>query len=159
MATTVTLRAGNNSRGFSLLELVLVLMVLALSSFVVIPNIEKKLEDRAIRTSALGLAAVARDLRSRALDQGIAQRLIINVARNSYIGAQRPEVYLPADVRFAGITGGEIVDHDVRQFVFFANGSAEPGEIALSRRENGLMYFLRFEPLTGKVEVGQGGGS
>ena len=42
-AIIVILLAGKNSRGFSLLELVLVLMVLGLSGLVVLPNVEKGL--------------------------------------------------------------------------------------------------------------------
>ncbi len=128
-------------------------MLLALSTLIVLPNLEKKLEERAIRGSALGLAAVARDLRSRALDQGVPQQLVLNLAQNSYRGAQGKEVHLPPDVKFADVTGGEILDHDVRQFLFFPNGSTYGGEIALSAGENSASYSLRFEPLTGRIEV------
>jgi general secretion pathway protein H len=152
-AITVTLPVGSNSDGFSLLELVLVLMLLALSSLIVLPNLEKKLEERTIRGSALGLAAVARDLRNRAVDQGVPQRLVLNLAQNSYRGAQGKEVQLPPDVKFADITGGEILDQGVRQFLFFPNGSSYGGEIALSAGEHSASYSLHFEPLTGRIEV------
>lgn len=128
-------------------------MLLALSSMIVLPDLERKLEERAIRGSALSLAAVARDLRSRALDQGVPQRLILDLAQNSYQGAQGKEVHLPPDVKFADVSGGEIVDRGVRQFVFFPNGSSYGGEIALSGGEHSASFSLRFEPLTGRVEV------
>jgi general secretion pathway protein H len=152
-AITVTSRAGSNSHGFSLLELVLVLMVLALSSSIVLPNIEKKLEERAIRVSALGLAAVARHLRIRALDEGIPQRLVVNVAQNSYRGEREGEVYLPPDVKFADVTGGEVVDEAMRQFTFFPNGSSYGGAIALRGGQHSPSYSLHFESLTGRIEV------
>lgn len=154
-AITVTLPVGSNSNGFSLLELVLVLMLLALSSLIVLPNLEKKLEERAIRGSALSLAAVARDLRNRALDQGVPQRLVLNLAQNSYRDSQSREVHLPPEVKFAGITGGEILDSGMRQFLFFPNGSNYGGEIGLSAGEHSASYSLRFEPLTGRIEVGR----
>jgi len=152
-ATTVTLRAGSNNRGFSLLELILVLMVMALSTSIVLPNIEKKLEERTIRVSALGLAAVARHIRGRALDQGVPQRLVINVSQNSYRGEGESEVSLPPDVKFANVVGGETVNPGVRQFVFFPNGSSYGGAIALQGVQRAASYSLRFEPLTGKIEV------
>jgi general secretion pathway protein H len=152
-AITVTSRAGSNSHGFSLLELVLVLMVLALSSSIVLPNIEKKLEERAIRVSALGLAAVARHLRSRALDEGVPQRLVVNVSQNSYRGEREGEVYLPSDVKFADVTGGEVIDQGMRQFTFFPNGSSYGGAIALRGGQHSPSYSLHFEPLTGRIEV------
>ncbi len=155
-AITVTSTVGSSSGGFSLLELVLVLMLLALSSLIVLPNLEKRLEERAIRGSALSLAAVARDLRNRALDQGVPQRLVVNLAQNSYQGTQGPEVHLPPDVKFADVTGGEILDSGLRQFLFFPNGSSYGGEIALSAGEHSSSYLLRFEPLTGRIEVARG---
>ena len=152
-AITVTSRAGSNSYGFSLLELVLVLMVLALSSSIVLPNIEKKLEQRAVRVSALGLAAVARHLHNRALDKGVPQRLVVNVSQNSYRGEREDEVYLPPDVKFADVTGGEVVDQSLRQFTFFPNGSSYGGVISLRGGQRSASYSLHFEPLTGRIEV------
>lgn len=152
-AITVTSTVGSNSNGFSLLELVLVLMLLALSTLIVLPNLERKLEERTIRGSALSLAAVARDLRNRALDQGVPQRLVLNLAQNSYRGTEGGEVQLPPEVKFADVTGGEIVDSDVRQFLFFPNGSSYGGRIALSAGDHSASYTLRFERLTGRIEV------
>jgi Tfp pilus assembly protein FimT len=128
-------------------------MILALSSFIVLPNIEKNLKERAIRGSALGLAAVARDLRSRALDQGVPQRLVLNLSQNSYRGDLESEVHLPPDVKFGDVTGGEILDQGMRQFLFFPNGSSYGGAIALSAGPNSASYSLHFEPLTGRIEV------
>lgn len=152
-AITVISRAGSSDRGFSLLELILVLMVLALSSSIVLPNIEKRLEERAIRVSALGLAAVARHVRSRALNQGIPQRLVVNVSQNSYRGEGESEVFLPPAVRFAELSGGEMVDQGIRQFVFFPNGSSYSGAIALRGVQRPISYWLHFEALTGRIEV------
>lgn len=128
-------------------------MVLALSSSIVLPNIEKRLEERAIRVSALGLAAVARHVRSRALNQGIPQRLVVNVSQNSYRGEGESEVFLPPAVRFAELSGGEMVDQGIRQFVFFPNGSSYSGAIALRGVQRPISYWLHFEALTGRIEV------
>jgi Tfp pilus assembly protein FimT len=128
-------------------------MVLALSSFIVLPNIEKKLEERAIRVSALGLAAMARHLRSRALDEGVPQRLVVNISQNSYQGERESEVHMPPDVKFADVIGGEIVDQGMRQFMFFPNGSSCGGAIALRGGQRSASYSLYFEPLTGRIEV------
>ena len=85
MTTTVTLPAGKDSRGFSLLEMVLVLVVMGISMAIVVPNIGRRLQEREVRSSALSLAAVARDLRSRALLDGIAQQLIVSMPHNTYL--------------------------------------------------------------------------
>jgi len=54
-------------KGFSLLELLVVLLLLGLSSLIVLPAIDKGLREREVKKSALQVAAVARDLRSRAV--------------------------------------------------------------------------------------------
>ena len=120
---TVTSPVGKNNRGFSLFELVLVLLLLGVSMAVVLPNVDKGLQDREVRNSALGLAAAARELRSRALLDGVPQRLVLNLSQNSYLVARFTEVRLPPETRFAAIRGGETVERDVKGFYFFPNGT------------------------------------
>ena len=62
MTTTVTSPAGKDSRGFSLLEMVLVLVVMGISMAIVVPNIGRRVQEREVRSSALSLAALAREL-------------------------------------------------------------------------------------------------
>jgi general secretion pathway protein H len=159
MGITVILQAGSDSRGFSLLELLLVLGLLGLSSMIVLPTIDRGLREREVRRSALGLAAVAREMRSRAMDEGIPQRLVLRISDNSYALSRDREVHLPANVKFSDIKGGETLDSGVRQFIFFPNGSSLGGAIRLSGGQNSPSYSIRFEPLTGRVDVGQGGES
>jgi general secretion pathway protein H len=151
---TVISQAGSDEGGFSLLELLLVLLLLGLSSLIVLPTIDRGLREREVRRSALSLAAVAREMRSRALDEGIPQRLILKVSDNSYAVSRDREVQLPANVKFSEIVGGETLDSSVRQFIFFPNGSSLGGAIRLSGAQNSPSYSIRFEPLTGRVEVG-----
>jgi general secretion pathway protein H len=152
---TVTSPAGKDNRGFTLIELVLVLLLIGVSMVIVLPNIDKRLQDREVRVSALGLAAVARDLRSRALFAGLPQQLVLNLQQNSYLVAPSREVHLPPDVRFLSVEGGETVDRDIKRFYFFPNGSTLGGEIVLAG-EKSVSYLVRLEALTGKVEVSPG---
>ena len=149
------LPVGKDNRGFTLLELMLVLLLLGVSMAIVLPNIDKGLNDREVRVSALSLAAVARDLRSRALFDGVAQELAVNLPQNSYLVAQSREVHLPPDVKFVSIDGGQTMDRDVKKFYFFPNGSSLGGTIVLSG-EKSVSYLVRLEALTGRVEVSRG---
>jgi general secretion pathway protein H len=149
------LPVGKDNRGFTLLELMLVLLLLGVSMAIVLPNIDKGLNDREVRVSALSLAAVARDLRSRALFDGVPQELAVNLPQNSYLVAQSREVHLPPDVKFVSIDGGQTMDRDVKKFYFFPNGSSLGGTIVLSG-EKSVSYLVRLEALTGKVEVSRG---
>jgi len=149
----VTSPVGSAARGFTLIELMLVLLLLAIATVIALPNLDKGLRDREVKRSALGLAAAARSLRSRALDEGMPQQLVLNLAQNNYRAARQGEVQLPSEVRFAEVVGGEIVDGAARQFVFFPNGSSHGGSIALSSEGGAATYSIRLEPLTGKVVV------
>jgi general secretion pathway protein H len=152
-------RAGNDRLGFSLLELILVLLLLGLSSLIVLPTIDRELRGREARRSALALAAVARDLRSRALYEGIPQRLTLKVSDNSYFVSRDREVHLPSDVKFSQVEGGQTLDQSLRQFIFFPNGSSLGGEIRLSGGRDATSYSVRLEALSGRVDVLAGGKS
>jgi general secretion pathway protein H len=156
---TVISPVGNDSHGFTLLELVLVLLLLGVSSLIVIPNIEKGIQNREVKGSALALAAVARDLRSRALYDGIPRQLVLNVPQNSYRVERDREVQFPPGVKFVEIEGGEMLEGGARQFLFFPNGSSHGGEIALSDGRHLFRYSIRLEPLTGKIAVSRSDGS
>jgi len=152
----VTSQAGKDNRGFSLLELILVLMVLGLSGLIVLPNIDKGMRNRDVRRSALALAAAARELRSQALVKGMPQQLVLNVSQNSYLVARRGEVHFPVDVKIASVAGGEVLDNGDRQFSFFPNGSMFGGRIELSGGVDSTSYSIRLHPLTGNIEVLRG---
>lgn len=153
---TVISPVGKDKRGFSLVELVMVLLLIGVSMAIIAPNIAKGLQDREVRTSALGLAAVARDLRSRALFDGVPQQLVVNLTQKSYLVARTREVQLPSEVKFVSVDGGEPVDRDIKRFYFFPNGSSLGGEIVLADNDNAISYLIRMEPLTGKIEVSRG---
>src|SRR3990167_10092243 len=92
--------------GFSLLELLVVLLLLALSSALVLPAIDRGLKERELKQSALELAAVARDLRRRAVYENALQYLVLNPSENSYQTLAGDKVLLPSDMVMTGIEGG-----------------------------------------------------
>lgn len=143
-------------KGFSLLELLVVLLILGISGLIVLPSVEQALREREIRQSALGLAASARDLRSRAIREGALYRLVLRPSERSYQVWQGQRVRLSSEVRIAEIVGGEPIEEGGRQFVFFPNGSVLGGGVRVSGRDGSPAYWVRFEPLTGRVGVARG---
>jgi Tfp pilus assembly protein FimT len=98
-------------------ELILVLLLIGVSLLIVLPNINKGLQDREVRGSALGLAAVARDLRSRALMDGVPQQLVLYLAQQSYQWAVAARSC--RRMKFSSVNGGETVGRDIKKFYFF----------------------------------------
>ena len=132
------------------------LVLLGVGLALVMPNLDRGMQDREVRRTALGLAAAARELRSRALLDGVPQRLVLDLPRNSYLVARSNEVRLPPDITFASVSGGESVDRDQKTFYFFPNGSILGGEIVVADGAKAISYLIRLEALTGKVEVARG---
>ena len=148
---------GAGEKGFSLLELLVVLMLLGLTSLLVLPAMGRRLGQLEVRKSAVKLAAVARDLRSKAIHQGSMQRLILLPAENSYEIAKGHTVRLPSDVRIASIAGGIHGSRgEGRQFHFYPNGRMHGGEIEIAGNEGSTSYLTRFDPLSGRVMVRKG---
>ena len=148
-------RVGKGKDGFSLLELLVVLLLLGLSSLLVLPAMDRALKKQAVRQATLELAAVARDLRSRAIYKGVLQGLLISPSESSYQALSEKRVLLSPSVEISEIVGGEVVGEE-RRFVFFPNGSIYGGEIAISGREVSTSYTIHLDPLSGRVAVVQG---
>ena len=145
-------RAGKGERGFTLIELLAVIMLVSLASLIAIPSLDRGLRKREARQSVLALAAVARDLRRRAIDEGALKRLTFSPRENSYLASGAEIVHLPVGIRITAVGGGEPVGDQLRQFIFFPNGSILGGAIELSERA-GSTYVVRLEPLVGRVVV------
>ncbi len=146
----------SENKGFSLLELLVVLMLIGLSSLLVLPALDRGLGQLEVRKSALKLAAVARDLRSKAIYQGSLQRLILRPSENSYEIVKGHNIRLPSNVRISAVTGGESVGEGIKQFYFYPNGRIVGGEIQITGQESSSSYITRFDPLSGRVKVVRG---
>jgi len=134
----------------------LVLVLLSVATAVVLPSIDRGLKNRDARQAALGFAAAARVLESRARSEGLPQRLVVDPLRNSYIMSQNGEFVLPPNLSFAAVEGGEILENGMRGFSFYPNGASFGGRVDFSAGGNAVQYSVRFHPLTGRVEVLRG---
>ena len=154
--TIVMSPVGKDDRGFTLLELLVVLLLLGLASSIVLPAIDKGLREREVKLSALELAAVARELRNRAVYENSLQRLVFNPQENSYQAWRGKKVFLSSDIVIAGVEGGEPIGEGLRQFLFFSNGSLFGREVGISARAGSPLYIVLLDPLTGRVRVTRG---
>lgn len=152
MGIVVTRNVTENRQGFTLVELVIVLLIIGIGTAIAAPALERAVKKREARQSVLALAAVARDLRRRAIDEGKLKRLAVEPRTNSYLASGGDIVHLPDTITMTGVTGGEPVGDRLRQFIFFPNGSLLGGEIELSD-SRGSAYVIRMEAMVGRVVV------
>ena len=144
----MTSAVGKNNKGFSLFELILVLVLLGVGLASVLPNMNRGLQDREVRQTALGLAAAARELRSRALMDGRPQRLMLDLSRNRYVAARAGEVQLPSETIFVSVSGGESCPGSGKETS--ARGSIARALIYLSSRSAASWACSRLSPTAQK---------
>lgn len=141
-----------NERGFSLIELVIVLLIVGVAGSLVVPNLEKGFDSLRVRRAALGIAATARSLRTRSMKERLPFRLVVSAKDGSYRVFGQKRVVLPDGVRIA-MAGGEPVREGVTHFLFFPNGRMVGGDIIVSSEEPGTGYVVRLDTVSAKVEV------
>jgi general secretion pathway protein H len=139
------------NKGFSLVELLIVLLLLGVGTLMVLPAIDRGLEEREVKQAALGLAATARNLRGMAVYEGSPQRLILNPVENSYGAQGGRKVYLSAHIKLSEIIGGEPGEGEERKFVFFPNGSVLGQMVAVAGDATAVSYRVRLDALSGRV--------
>jgi general secretion pathway protein H len=129
-------RAGAAERGFTLLELLVVLTLVALLAGVALPRLQTMLTPSFERT-ARRVALAVRDQRTQAILSG---RLVS-------VSPAQMALLLPA--------GTQIVDAPPEEsaILFFPNGTSTGGRIVLAARD-GRRAAVAVDWLTGQVSVG-----
>ena len=113
-----------SERGFSLFELIVVLMIVAIASGLAAPGIQSGWRAREVRTGTRSLAGVMRGLRERAVRRGVEQELVIDADGQTFSWPDGKEATLPGGATITAIRGGWR-DQDGRvRVVFYPNGGS-----------------------------------
>jgi general secretion pathway protein H len=145
--------AAGGTDGFTLLEIVCVLAIVALLAAIVVPALPRgtsraRLESYAVEAAAMLKAdrdAAIRNRRQIATQIDPPQRLVRS-------GATGRVIRLPQDVKFEAILAARCNQRPAGSTIrFFASGMSCGGAIALTRL--GVGYQVRVNWLTGGVEV------
>ena len=145
--------SSNAEEGFTLLEMVCILAVIAMVAAVVLPNISRntsrpRLEAYAVETASLLKADRTAAIRHRAqistqIDAG---------ARSLRSGSTGQILRVPDDVAFDAILPNRCYDRPAFSTIsFFPTGMSCGGTVMLSRL--GASYEIRVNWLTGGVEI------
>jgi general secretion pathway protein H len=140
-------------RGFTLLEMVCVLAIVALLAAVLLPFIPRETSRSRLQAYALQAATLLKADRDAAIGRNVSVAMLVDAGgRAIRSGASRATLRIPDDVRFDAVLPQTCQLRAALSTIrFFANGTSCGGSIALSRLD--ASYEVRINWLTGRVEV------
>jgi general secretion pathway protein H len=140
-------------RGFTLLEMVCVLAIIALLAAVLLPFIPRQTSRSGLQAYALQAATLLKADRNAAINRNTSIATLVDASsRVIHSGSSRSTLRIPEDVRFDALLPQTCQRRAALSTIrFFANGSSCGGSIALTRFDAG--YEIRVNWLTGRVEV------
>jgi general secretion pathway protein H len=140
-------------RGFTLLEMVCVLAIIALLAAVLLPFVPHETSRSRLQAYALQTAALLKTDRDAAITRRTSVATLVDAdARAIRSGASRAAIAIPPDVRFDALLPQTCRQRAALSTIsFFSNGTSCGGTIALTRFDTG--YEIRVNWLTGRIEV------
>ena len=139
------------SSGFTLIEIVVVLAILAVATALVLPSIGRGTEALRLRSETGRVAALLREARLQAISQRRATRVTLDRSRNTLAliagDAEHPvrELAMPAGLRVTVATGTESVAFSSRGMAHETRWLVEAG--------SGRRLAVDVDALTGRVTV------
>jgi general secretion pathway protein H len=150
------MRRRERTRGFTLIEMVVVVMIVGLGSALVVPMVQGGWESREVRRAARQIASTMHYCRGEAVALGVPQALVIDAHRNTIhtTGWGRWAVLTDKAV-IEQIAGGNPLEEGVVQVLFFPNGSSSGADVVLSNRRDRTRSRLavHLDPLVSSVRV------
>jgi general secretion pathway protein H len=143
-------------RGFTLIEMTVVLVIIAIGLTLAVPLIEGGFDSREVRRAARQIASTMVHCRVEALSKSEPQELIINRERNTIATSDWGRwVVLTDRAVIERVDGGADVGDGGQQILFFPNGSTSGADIVVASRRDRTHDRLRIslDPLIGSVRV------
>ncbi len=143
-----------SQRGFSLFELIVVLMIVAVASGLAAPGIQSGWRAREVRTATRSLAGVMRGLRERAIRRGVEQELVIQADGKTFNWPDGQEATLPGGAAVTGIRGGWRDQDGGVRVVFYPNGGSSGIALVVGQLDgDSLSFGIRVDPMLGSVVI------
>jgi general secretion pathway protein H len=151
-------------RGFTVLEILLVLLVIVLAMAITYPSLSRGSSSIRLRASARDVLNTFRYARERAITEQTEMMVVVDKTNRELImsdslGDDEKTYNLPDDVNIdrMALSGEEISDESmiVR---FLPNGSADAAEVTL-KLDNGPQIDIVADPITGGARIVSGQGT
>lgn len=141
------------ARGFTLLELMVVLVAAALLAGVAVPNMMPAIFTMRMRSATNDVASALRYVRGQALSRGQEAVFFIDVEHNYYrVSGRRKEFGLPSSIKLALFTAEhELTGESGGSIRFFPDGSATGGRVTLAAGNQKSLVDVNW--LTGAIIV------
>ncbi len=142
-----------SNKGFTLLELMVVLFVIVLGFSVIGANISSGTSTAGHQAAARDLLSALRYARGQALLSREETTVSLNLDENTYTVSNRDKVFaIPETIDLTVVTAQEeLTGKDEANIRFFPDGSSSGGRIKLER--NGINWQIDINWLTGQVEL------
>lgn len=139
--------------GFTLLEMVCVLALIAMMAAVLLPFVPHHTSRSRLQAYALQAATLLKADRNAAIRRGVDIATLVDPANRSIrSGASADLIRIPEDVRFDALLPQTCNRRAALSTIsFFASGMSCGGAIALTRLDAG--YEIRVNWLTGRIEI------
>ena len=140
-------------RGFTLVEMLIVMAIMALILAVVPPLFSGSLSSATLKAAARDVAAGLRSARSEAITLNKEVRFRLDLEAHSFtIGDDKTALSLPPDVDLVLFTAmSETIDGQVGSIHFFTDGSSTGGGISLIYEDR--RFEVMVDWLTGRVTI------
>lgn len=145
--------SNDRENGFTLLEMVCVLALIAMMAAVLLPFIPHQTSRSRLQAYALQTATLLKADRNAAIRRGLDVSTLVDTASRSIrSGATADMIRIPDDVRFDALLPQTCNRRAALSTIsFFASGMSCGGAIALTRLDAG--YEIRVNWLTGRIEI------
>lgn len=125
-------RVQSCAQGFTLIELMAVIVLLAIAMTAVTFSFSKSLQSAKIRGASRDLVAALRYTRGQAIVKGKQEVLLLNLDSNSYTAPGKSAVKLPKGMNLRLTTADtEVTGANTGGIRFFADGSSTGGHISV----------------------------
>jgi len=140
------------SAGFTLIEMMVCLVILALVIALLPPLLGRARDSAALAEAARSLATALRETREAAIATGRAERFTIDLATGTYRAGEGKAQRLPSSIQLSLVTtADERLNDRSGAILFFPDGSSSGGGLSLVRDLQ--RHDIEVDWLTGRVTL------